>query len=294
MPAPSPVIADVFAPPRSALAALHAAAAPLLPLPALDGDGYAAGHAAFEARSTQRALLTGWLRDRLVTRTGDVAVLSVGCGDGTVDVQLARALAETPGRTVRYDGVDPHRPSVDRFLAAVGGVDDVQATGTVGRGEHCAGGATYDVVLCVHSLYYVHDLAATLRQLVSVLSPGGEVVVVLAPLGDLNRLTSALAPPLDGHAQWWSHDLADALVEEGLDAEHVALHGTLSLQDCLDPADGTGRQVLDFAVQAELPDALRGPVLDHLTSARLPAPGLAVDHPVDVWTVPAPDGGHGT
>ena len=74
----------------------------------------------------------------------------------------------------------------------------------------------------------------------------------------------------------------------GLDAEQQSLHGTLSLEDCLDSDDEQGRLAVDFAVQAVLTDALRDRVLEHLLAVRLPGPGLSIDHPVDIWTMHGP------
>lgn len=261
-------------------------AAGLSPLPGLSGAAYATGHAAFEARSTQRAMLTSWLRDHLSRRTGDMSVLSVGCGDGTVDAALATTLAADTGRVVRYGGLDPHAASAGRFLAAVGVVGGVEVSAAVGRAEELPDGPAYDVVICLHSIYYVKDLGRTVRALVERLAPGGEVIIGVAPRGDLNVLAATLAPEVDGSRQWWAEDLAEQLVVAELQAERVSLHGRLHLDDCLDPCDPTGREVLDFAVQAVLPDSLRLPVLDHLISLRLPGPGLVLDHPVDVVVVP--------
>ena len=283
MPALTPFVSS----PLAHWNALLSEAAELLPLAGLDPDRYACGHAAFEARSTQRALVTDWLKDRLAQRAGDLSMLSVGCGDGVVDAELARA-AVAFGRTVRYAGLDPHPASAGRFLASVGDVDGVLASATVGGAEQVASEQSYDVVLCVHSLYYVDDLPATLLRLWRLVRPGGELLVVLAPLGELNALTAALAPPVDGRRQWWSADLADALVEVGLDAEQQSLHGTLSLEDCFERDDEQGRLTVDFAVQAVLTDALRDRVLEHLLAVRLPGPGLSIDHPVDIWTMHGP------
>ena len=265
---------------------LAEAAAGLLPLPGLPPLGYAVAHAAFEARSTQRQVLGRWLTGQASRSRGALSVLSVGCGDGTLDVRVAAALAAERREPVRYDGLDPHAPSAAAFLARVGGLAGVQAGAHVGdAGSPPAG--PYDLVLAVHSLSYVDNLAGVLGRLRGLLVPGGELVVVLAPLAGLNALAGCLAPATSGHRQWWSEDLADALVAAGLDAERTRLHGRLSLDDCLDAGSPAGRRVLDFTVQAVLPDRLRAPVLAQLQALALPGPGLAVDHPADAWVVRA-------
>lgn len=266
-------------PPSLTLARLRELAAPLLPLPALAPGPYAAGHAAFEARSDQRALLTSWLCDRVRRRTGSVSVLSVGCGDGTVDVELARALSGRGG-DVRYAGLDPHPPSAGEFLRAVGAVPGVAASAGVGRIDALPNEPTYDVVLAVHCLYYVRDLGSSVARLRSLLRPGGELIVLLAPRTGLNDLASLLAPAVDGRYQWWADDLAGVL---GARAERQRVQGRLDLADLDDVNDA---QVLNFLVQAELPDRLRPHVVAHLQSLA-PEPGLVVDHVVDAFTVRA-------
>lgn len=269
-----------------ALAELRGRAARLSPLPGLSPERYAAGHAAFEQRSTQRAVIRAWLCAHLGRRAGDLAVLSVGCGDGLLDAEVARALA-AGGRDVRYDGVDPHPPSAHAFQDAVGAVPGVRSTGHVSPVQRWSAGAAYDVVLAVHSLYYVPRLAEVTAQLAGQLSPGGELVVLLAASTGLNVLAATLAPEAAGHRQAWSGDFAEALTTAGLRGERTTLRGRLRLDDCLG-ADDVGRQILDFLVQAELPATLRRPVLDHLAALRLPGPGLVVDHPVDAWMVRRP------
>ena len=255
------------------------------PLAALSRAAYARGHAAFEQRSTQRALIADWLVERLDRRTGPLSVLSVGCGDGDLDAAVARRLAAGRAGALRYDGLDPHAASAGRFLAAVGGIDDVVSGARVARADSVPAEPAYDVVVAVHCLYYVADLEQVVRRLLGAVRPGGELLVLLAPVGPLNALAAHLAPSTGGHRQWWSQDLAGALTETGLHADRVELHGRLRLDDCLDADDPVGRDVLDFTVQGVLPAGLREPVLDHLIAVRLPGQGLTLSHPVDAWSV---------
>lgn len=257
------------------------------PLPALTPERYALAHAAFEDRSTQRSVIADWLTTRLRRRSGHTAVLSVGCGDGRLDAEVAARVSARRTEPLQVDGLDPHPPSAVQFLSRVGAVPGVDAGAWIGTADTFVARRSYDVVVAVHSLYYAVDLPSVLNRLRAALRPAGELVLLLAPLGELNSVAGALAPDTGGHRQWWSHDLADALSEVGMTAERTTLRGVLRLDDCLDPVNETGRAILDFTAQAVLPEALRMPVLDHLLSVRLPGQGLALDHPVDAWVVSA-------
>ncbi len=267
----SPVVAD--------------AAAAHLPLPELDPATYARSHAVFEARSDQRALVSRWLGERLSPRAGrTVRVLSVGCGDGTLDAVLAAGLTGA-GVAVTFDGIEPFAGSADRWEQAMSTLPGV--TSRVTRGtldEHVArhtDDAPYDVVLAVHSLYYVADLPGALATAYDLVAPGGELVVLHAPRAALNALVTQLAPRASGHPQWFSETVLEALAGLGEPVQHHRLQARLDLAG----ADG---DVLDFAVQARLPGPLREVVREHLRDLRLPGTEFEVPHPVDAFVVPVP------
>lgn len=254
---------------------------------ALSPASYAAGHAAFEQRSDQRRLIGALLRRRLVGRVGGpLALLSVGCGDGSLDVPLAHALSTAGDRSLRYVGVEPYAGSASAFARSMAGLTRPRFSSQVHGAtfEEVAPrlGERFDVVMFVHSLYYVQDVEATLRTARGLLRPGGEVLVLSAPRGALNRLVEVLAPPVHGHDQWFSEDVAAAVAQAGLPADPVQrLDARLDLTDA-------GRDVLDFTVQARLTDTLRPLVLDYLAGTALGPDALLQPHPVDVYRLPAP------
>lgn len=258
------------------------------PTDPLDPTHYARGHHLFEARSTQRDTIVGWLDARLAGRepTRPLRVLSVGCGDGTVDAALAGVLAgHRPHRALSWTGVEPHGPSAAAFLHRVG------ATGvrtTVLRGcfpevtaPLAAAGDRFDVVTFVHSLYYVPDVAASITAAVDLLAPGGTLLVLHAPRGALNQVAAALAPESDGHPQWWDETVRAALAAApGLEVTEEPLAAEVDLTGC-EEQDGA---VLDFAVQARLDPPRRAEVLALLGSASTAPDALVLPHPVCAFT----------
>ncbi|MCZ4076842.1 class I SAM-dependent methyltransferase [Rhodococcus sp. H36-A4] len=252
-------------------------------LAGLEPESYARDHAAFEQLSDQRGLIAEHLAGRLATMgDGPVSVLSVGCGDGSLDVQLAKGLVNAvPGRPVRYVGIEPWSGSARLFTAnmAALGSDELSVDVHVASFSDAPVDETFDVVLFVHSMYYVADVGETLSGALDLLRPGGELWVLNAPRGALNALVDVLAPPLEGHRQWFSADVEKAFVDAG-----IALDEVVTLDALVDLASASER-VLDFAVQARLTPELRGPVRAYLDAVSVPgADGRPrVPHPVDVF-----------
>ena len=258
------------------------------PTAPLDATYYARGHHLFEARSDQRSTLVDWLDAHLAetVATRPLRVLSIGCGDGSVDAALAGALAEhRPAESLSWTGVEPHGPSAEAFQRRV------RATGartTVLAGPFpaatdplAAAGERFDVVTFVHSLYYVPDVSASVRAAVELLAPGGTLLVLHAPRGALNQVAAALAPEVGGHPQWWDETVRAALADEpGLVVTEEPLHAQVDLTGCetQDPA------VLDFAVQARLTGDRRAEVRRLLASVSVVADRLVLPHPVLAFT----------
>lgn len=247
-------------------------------------DIYARGHAAFETRSDQRALIGGHLAARLASRdTGPVAVLSVGCGDGSLDAPLAAVLTDVmTARPIRYVGIDPYVESATAFAAAMAdlGQDCLSAEVHAATFAEAPVSGLFDVVTFVHSMYYVPEVAATLRAAHELLRPGGELLVLSAPRGALNELVDVLAPPVEGHRQWFSDDSAAGFAAAGLRTEEtVTLDARLNM-------DAASDEVLDFTVQARLTLELRPLVRAYLDAVSVPCPTSGVPyvpHPVDVY-----------
>lgn len=262
------------------------------PLPALTPERYARTHAAWEGASDQRARLQEWVVRELpplLAECDPVRVVGVGVGDGSVDAPLAGALA-AGGRGVRYTGVEPHAPSALGFarrLAALGAPALVPSVVIGDFADHDPGHPA-DLVHFLHSLYYVHDLAAALDHACAAVRPGGLLVAATAPLEPLCVLTELLCP-WEVHRPWFAEDVRAELDLRGLDVRAETIVGRLDVSAVLADPLGRGEEVFDFLVGARtraMPEPVRTEVLGYL--AALSADGAHVPHPLDVVVARVP------
>lgn len=263
---------------------LRAATASLFPLDELAPHTYARDHAAFEALSNQRGLIADWLVDHLSSsHSAPLSVLTVGCGDGALDAGVAERLLarDSDGCALRYVGVEPFEVSAGHFHERMGRINSERLSFAtiVAPFAKTSLDETFDVVTFVHSMYYVPDVAEAARAACALLRPGGQAIVLSAPRGALNLLAGLLAPAIEGHRQWFSDDVHDALTHSGLDlAIPAPIEAVVDLTDASD-------DVLDFTVQASLTPHLRGLVRRYLADASLVAGRSVMAHPVDTFIV---------
>jgi 2-polyprenyl-3-methyl-5-hydroxy-6-metoxy-1,4-benzoquinol methylase len=132
---------------------------------------YTHGHAESVLRSHARRTVAdsaAYVADRLVP---GVHVLDVGCGPGTISVDIAARVA--PGRVLAIDAAAEPLESA-RELAAAAGLDTITyRTGDVYAID--APDDTFDVVHAHQVLQHLGDPVAALREMLRVCRPGGVV-----------------------------------------------------------------------------------------------------------------------
>ncbi|MGY1808713.1 methyltransferase domain-containing protein [Blastococcus sp. SYSU D00669] len=151
-------------------------------------------------------------------------VLDVGCGPGTITVDLAERVA--PGRVVGLD-VSPDPLAEARSLAASRGVDVTFAVGDVYALDAADG--SFDVVHAHQVLQHLTDPVAALREMARVCRPGGLVAV-----RDVDYATFV----------WWPDD---AGLDRWLDLYHRVARRN-------DAEPDAGRRLLAWAHAAGLRD----------------------------------------
>lgn len=149
---------------------------------------------------TRMTVLLGDLLDRLA-ENGAVRVLEVGAGEGN----LTRHLVTRAGGRLRYHATDISRLFSDRLAAEAArrGFDFV-TTGVLDIGADPAAqgfaGREYDLVCALDVVHATQDVRAGLRNLRSLLAPGGLLALVETVGGD--PWLSMIWGLSDG---WWSH-----------------------------------------------------------------------------------------
>lgn len=250
----------------------------------LDGARYMAGHIAFEGNSDQQARILRWLVERLVQDPrSSLDVASIGAGSGILDVPLIDAVRAT--KPIRYTVVEPFEEQCAAFAkraAALLASPDV--TLEIRNEDLAAVPETeqFDLVLAIHSIYYVPDLGDSIRKLLRLTRPGGELVLAVAPCEAMNQLAEIFWRTQLESPIWFLEDVERELAATGVAYRTDRIDSHLDFElDHPSLAD-----IANFLVHAPLDEM--GPELGPLVLEYLHEVGrksgsrLAVPHPVEI------------
>jgi trans-aconitate methyltransferase len=146
--------------------------------------------AAYAANSSAQQ---SWAREsiaRLKLR-GDEHVLDVGCGDGKVTAEIARALPKGA-----VTGVDSSAPMIAFARATFAPRRFPNLDFHVMDARRIRLGKTFDIVFTSSALHWVDDHSAFLRGASSCLRPGGRLVVTCGGKGNAQEVFLALRPEI--------------------------------------------------------------------------------------------------
>jgi 2-polyprenyl-3-methyl-5-hydroxy-6-metoxy-1,4-benzoquinol methylase len=212
-----------------------------------DWPAHAVGRGAEEEKDDERVAR---LQGILGLFTGR-SLLNVGCGTGGFNVAAARAGARSVG--------------VDESVEAVGICDLKRALGSGGSyapatAEHLPfRDASFDLVTCISTVEHVDNVAASLREMVRVLKPGG-ALFVYAPSGwALHEKHYKLR-----WLPWFPHPLAKVYLRlKGRPTGFVETLNPLSVHRCRRILVAAGAQVdeLTFSEEDARAPGLKGAVL---------------------------------
>jgi SAM-dependent methyltransferase len=236
----------------------------------LEGQRYASCLHAYESASNQRELILGWFMDHVIPQlsTESASFLSVGCGAGDLDEKILAAGKEHAS-TVSYVGLEPNSRQCERFISRMVVENDrnirVEAYNTCF--EEFTEQRRFDLVLMVHSLYYMDDPELALENALNLVSERGRLVILIASNDTLNELSSSFWELESGGSTWFSEDLSRHLEKLGVTFERKRIEATLDITSCCEPDSEQGTRIADFIAQVptgELPPRLRGMIFSYL------------------------------
>ena len=142
-----------------------------------------------------------WARELIakLKLRGDERILDVGCGDGKVTAEIARAVprglavgADASPQMIEFATKAFKSPNLDfRVVDA----REIKPDAQRGEGDRRIS-AAFDVIFSNAALHWVNDHQAFLRGAASVLKPGGRLVVSCGGKGNAHDVFLALRPEM--------------------------------------------------------------------------------------------------
>ena len=258
----------------------------------LEGQRYAACLDTYEAASNQRELILGWFTDHVIPQlsTERASFLSVGCGAGDLDAKILAAGKEHAA-TISYVGLEPDSRQCERFMSRMVVENDqnirVEAHNTCF--EKFTEQRRFDLVLMVHSIYYMDDPKLAIENALDLVSEGGRLVILIASNDTLNELSSSFWEIENSGSTWFSEDLSTHLEKIGVTFKRKRIEATLDITSCCEPNSEQGTRIADFVAQVptgELPLHLQEMIFSYLeTTSRRDGDMRWLPHNVDAFII---------
>ena len=118
----------------------------------------------------------------------------------------------------------------------------------------------FDLVLMVHSFYYLEDPKEAIESALNLLDVSGKLVILIASDDTLNELASAFLGARERQFDLVSEDLSSHLEKRGIEFECQRIEAKLDITSCFEPLSEHGARMADFVSQVltgELPPHLR-------------------------------------
>ena len=258
----------------------------------LEGQRYATCLHTYEAASNQRELILRWFKNHVIPQlsTDCASFLSIGCGAGDLDEKILAAGKEHTS-CVSYVGLEPDSRQCERFISRM--VLEKDQNIRVEAHNTCLEKFTeqrrFDLVLMVHSLYYMDDPRLALGNALNLVNESGRLVILIASNDTLNELSSSFWELENGGSTWFSEDLSGYLEKLGVTFERKRIEATLDITSCCEPHSEQGTRIADFVAQVptgELPLRLRRMIFSYLeATAHRDADMRWLPHNVDAFVI---------
>ena len=157
-------------------------------------------------------------------------MLSVGCGTGSFDLELAQLLPNLR-ELVLVEPNQNHLASLEKNVAATAAPFTTRIE--AGTLAECHFDGHFDLILFAHSLYYVTDVADILKRAAGILSERGQLLLLHEPeYGGMHQLHKRVG--LFGRISLTTRHLEDYLIKLGLEFKIDTVPVSLDLREVSD------------------------------------------------------------
>ncbi|WP_179131173.1 class I SAM-dependent methyltransferase [Candidatus Entotheonella palauensis] len=239
--------------------------------PPLDDDCYAEFYELRKAASTMTTVAIDWLRKqagavlqrkRSISEDQTFSVLSVGSGEGDIDIEFIRAFLDAWSPrwdTLQYVAIEPNAAHREGFLQRL---DDIsfdhrlnisvidQRFEELDRGEHQK---QYDLVLFVHVFYYFEDPKEVIQRALTLTKEGGQVVIVHQTPTGIPEIQQKYMHDIKGdeNEMFTTADIRNLLDGSVERYQYHEIDAHLDVTECLRGTEA-GLKIMSFCMECDL------------------------------------------
>ena len=216
----------------------------------LSDEEYVAAFRSFKAATNERDLITSWFERSIaggVSGSESIGILSVGGGDGELDIRIIRSIIEKC-EAIHYHAIEPSSPALSAFKEKVEALGSSRLHFSADQAgfESYRSNKNFDLVHFIHSLMYIQN---PLRQLLRALEMSrGSVIIVNQTLKGISELRQEFLPLIRGSGPetLTSEDIRETLLGAGCQFHEEVLEASVDVTPCFEPDSKEGMLLMSF------------------------------------------------
>ncbi|MBF0452184.1 MAG: class I SAM-dependent methyltransferase [Candidatus Magnetomorum sp.] len=238
--------------------------------PPLSPSSYAHLYSLRKQASTMTQAAIEWLSQhthRFIRSSNETvfSILSVGCGDGAIDLPLVTLLSKElkkEKRCLDYTGLEPnslHYQTITKKFEQLSFDThvhvDIQPIGFC-QPNGFTSLKRFDLILMSHVLYYFIDPYAVIRSALTITKPHGHVLIIHQTQKGIPEIQKQIMQTVKGNENelLTAEDIQYRLDETQLAYDYHEVPASLDVSECLKQTD-TGIGIMSFCLECDLEQA---------------------------------------
>lgn len=175
-------------------------------------------------------------------------ILSIGCGSGFFEIPLLKKLLDK-NQKIHFVGIDSNKEetsAIQQKLDSLARQNKNFSFEIFNEDfDSFSFNRSFDVILCVHVLYYSSNLESTLLKISYLLGYDSKLVIMNAPLQDMAIPFFCISNKLWGTAPWYSQEIEKTFALRKIPYSKQHISASLDISSCF-VQSVRGKQLLDF------------------------------------------------
>ncbi|KPA11413.1 Methyltransferase type 12 domain protein [Candidatus Magnetomorum sp. HK-1] len=235
--------------------------------PPLNDSRYAKLYSIRKKASTMTQAAIEWIEKHVnqlacLSTEKEFLLLSVGCGDGDIDLPLIKKLSrklKKNNQVLHYIGLEPNPFHYQTFKKRIKEISfennvhiDIRQTSFC-QPKGFTSQKQFDLILMSHVLYYFIDPYVTIRSALTITKPSGYLLIIHQTRTGIPEIQNRIMHQIKGNIDenLTTEHIGNHLEQDKIPYDYYEIEAYLDVSECIQKSD-TGIGIMSFCLECDL------------------------------------------